>query len=48
MTALREASMLADDLAECGRHKPDSYTFHRYVEWSESLQAGMSKVLKLK
>jgi integrase len=48
MTALREAGMLAEDLAEYGRHKAGSSTFRRYVDWSGSLEAGMKKVLRLK
>jgi hypothetical protein len=47
MTALREAGMLADDLAMYSRHKPGSNTYTRYVDWSKTLKAGIGKVLEL-
>jgi integrase len=48
MTALREAGMLAEDLAQYARHKPGSTTFTRYVDWSDSLKAGVIKVTNKK
>jgi hypothetical protein len=46
MTALRGAGMLAEDLSLYARHKPGSSTFTRYVDWSDSLKAGLKKVIK--
>ena len=48
LTALRDAGMLAEDLAAYARHKPGSATYTRYLDTTDRLQAGMKKVLGLK
>ena len=48
VTALRDAGMLADDLAAYARHRPGTNSYVHYLDTSERLEAGMASVVSLK